>query len=260
MHALKPCPLEAFKPETLRNPGGGAPVEYWSGVPGDLVRRKPGSACWDLWGTAMRVPAEQQDTAESVLGPVAIEPGETKTIQLGLRLRLPRGPMGAYHAKLHCRSSLAQQGMELGGGIIDHDYCGEVCLIARNVGPKRLVLQRDQAVAQLELFLSPDFGVRRSPLGLESFCAHPQFASRGEAGFGSSDKRPREGPEPAPAGPPGLRRELSVAPITSETARLAARLAAGRKVMPDLLRILAQEEDDDNENYGDEEAEVAKAK
>lgn len=209
-------------PEPAQDAPSPQDIEYWAAAAGELVRRKPGSACWDLWGSAMHVPAEPG----SVLGPVSLKPGETKWIALGLRLKLPRGPQGPYHAKLHCRSGLALQGMRLGGGIIDHDYCGEVCLIAHNVGREPLVLQRDQAVAQLELFTSPEIGARRSPLGLAAFCAQPQFGSRGEAGFGSSDKRPREDSEPAPAGPPALRRSLTRAPNSCEKAQLEAETAA----------------------------------
>ena len=72
-------------------------------------------------------------------------PGEYVKCHTGLAIELPTN-----HVGMICnRSSLSLRGLQVGGGIIDPDYRGEVVVILNNIGPDALVIKEGERVAQL---------------------------------------------------------------------------------------------------------------
>ena len=83
----------------------------------------------------MNVPVKSTPDAAgfdiSTVGDFDIDPGEHRLVPTGLRLQLPRGTYG----RLASRGGLAvKQGIEVGAGVIDPDFCGEVKVLLINRG------------------------------------------------------------------------------------------------------------------------------
>lgn len=53
-----------------------------------------------------------------------------------------------HYGQLSTRSSLAQRGVIVVGGVIDPDYQGEVKVILMNVGPNPFVVSQGDRIAQ----------------------------------------------------------------------------------------------------------------
>ncbi|KAL0589024.1 Golgin subfamily A member 2, partial [Plecturocebus cupreus] len=66
-------------------------------------------------------------------------------IPTGIGLKIPPG----YYGQLAARSSLAQRGMTILGGIIDADYYGEIKILCYNIGDEDIILPKGHRVAQL---------------------------------------------------------------------------------------------------------------
>jgi dUTP pyrophosphatase len=93
----------------------------------------------------------------------------------GLAFKIPKG----YFGLIKARSSQALKGLEVGGGVIDSGYVGEVKLILYNVkGRGRIEIEKGERVAQI-LFIP----VLTLPLVEVDELSETE---RGNGGFGST--------------------------------------------------------------------------
>lgn len=98
----------------------------------------------------------------------------TTLVPIGISVALPDGSYG----RIASRSSLAIADVEVGAGVVDNDYRGEIKVLLRNFG-ERMVLKAGSRIAQL--IISPI-------LSLEAVSvAALGTTERGAGGFGSSD-------------------------------------------------------------------------
>ena len=105
-----------------------------------------------------------------------IEPRGTILVLTDLQICVPEGTYG----RIAPRSSLALKFIQVGGGVIDRDYTGNVGIILFNHSDKNFKITRGDRVAQLicEKIVNPDIQI----------CTHLPNTSRGAQGFGSSGK------------------------------------------------------------------------
>ena len=139
-------------------------------------RGSSGAAGWDL-STTMAI---------------QVDPGERRLLSTGLAMEIPRG----HYGRIASRSSLASQGLEVAGGVIDADYRGEVKVIMVNHGPHPKVFEVGDRVAQIIIEK-----IAEIPMVVSSELSS---TSRGGGGFGSSGIVGRSGrgwgePVPDPA-------------------------------------------------------------
>ena len=76
-----------------------------------------------------------------------VEPGESVLVPTGVALQIPRG----HYGRIAARSSLAVRGVDIGGGVIDADYRGEVKVVPYNRGSEVLSFKTGERIAQLIL-------------------------------------------------------------------------------------------------------------
>lgn len=112
-------------------------------------------------------------------GEVALQPGETRRIPLGLALALPEGTFGAVFA----RSGLAtRQGLRPANcvGVVDSDYRGENMVPLHNDSAVPQTIRHGDRVAQMVVlpYLAVDFAEAEELDETE----------RGEGGFGSTGR------------------------------------------------------------------------
>ena len=127
------------------------------------VRATPGSAGYDL--------VALEDTYWD---------GHVVAVRTGISLVIPEG----YYGRIAERSSLAlNSGIQVGGGVIDSDYRGEIKVILFRLGdtPKRI--EKWTRIAQLII----------EPYVCPVLCEVSEFpeetaTARGEGGFGSTGK------------------------------------------------------------------------
>jgi len=121
---------------------------------------------------------------------VEILPGETRLVDLGVKLVLPKG----YGLEFRERSGLATKGIIIGAGIIDEDYHGPLKAVVRYLPSRGYVYDGQEQsfkvsagdkIVQAEL-------VKRIPIEIQEieeamFRLEALSSKRGEKGFGSSD-------------------------------------------------------------------------
>lgn len=122
-------------------------------------RGTPGSAAWDLWA------------AKSVTVPQ----GETVRVPIKLRAAIPKD----YWLLLLGRSSLAEKGITVLGGVIDADYRQEIQCLLSNKSTEPFRVQKGQRVCQAVLLPRLDARFTRVDTLPEPATDH--------AGFGSTD-------------------------------------------------------------------------
>lgn len=94
------------------------------------VRQTSGSVGYDLHSTENNM----------------IEPFSRKLISTGLRVNIPRGMYG----RIAPRSSLAwKHSVDVGAGVIDNDYRGEVKVLLINTGKNPYEVKKGDRIAQL---------------------------------------------------------------------------------------------------------------
>ena len=122
------------------------------------------AACHDLYAM------------EEVLIPAK---GQT-LVDTGLAVGLPRGT----YARIAQRSGLAnKKRINVGGGVIDADYTGEVKVILMNDGTQDCLIQAGERMAQLIVEkINSETAVQ---------VEHLAITDRGTKGFGSTDLNPR---------------------------------------------------------------------
>jgi dUTP pyrophosphatase len=97
-------------------------------------------------------------------------------IDLGIQIAIPSG----YYGRIASRSSLALRGLEVGAGVVDSDFRGNLKALLRNHSNNDFVIQKWDRCAQL--IITP--------------CAHVNIVAskelsvtkRGSQGFGSTGK------------------------------------------------------------------------
>ena len=112
--------------------------------------------------------------------PVTIRPGELVKIPTGIAIELPSAETGAF---LFARSGLGvKHGICLsnGGGVVDSDYRGEICVGLCNVSDTEYTVQPDERIAQMVIM----------PVCAAEYILSDSLGDtdRGEGGFGSSGK------------------------------------------------------------------------
>lgn len=105
----------------------------------------------------------------------SIEPDERRLISTGLKMVIPNG----YCGILKSRSGLSvKQGVEVGAGVIDSDYRGEIKVNILNHGDLPFNISKGDRIAQMMIVPVPDVEIKvvddLSP------------TNRGDNGFGSS--------------------------------------------------------------------------
>ncbi|KAF2352208.1 Deoxyuridine triphosphate nucleotidohydrolase, partial [Trinorchestia longiramus] len=107
---------------------------------------------------------------------LVIEGGGKGVVKTDLQIQLPEGCYG----RVAPRSGLAVKNhIDVGAGVIDEDYRGNVGVVLFNHGKEPFVVQRGDRVAQLicERILYPE---------LEEVSQELDATARGTAGFGST--------------------------------------------------------------------------
>ena len=97
-------------------------------------------------------------------------------VPMGIAVAIPDGHFG----KIETRSSLAKQGLQTSGGVIDSGYRGEIAVLIRNTTDQDVVLEKGFRIAQMiihKILLDPMMEVSELPA-----------SERGAGGFGSSGK------------------------------------------------------------------------
>lgn len=120
----------------------------------------------------------------------ALEDGEipagtiAKKINTGIGLELPSGLFGL----IRDRSSLAEKGLVVVGGVIDTDYRGEIIVMLTNMGKESFVYKSGERIAQVIIL----------PSGFFSFVESQELDAtmRSSGGFGSTGQA-----TPSPANP-----------------------------------------------------------
>ena len=106
-----------------------------------------------------------------------IDPNSTVKIPLGLAILPPKD----MYTRLASRSSLASKGLNVVGGIIDHDYRGDVIVCRHNTSNERQYVKQGDRIAQMvfEKFGRPQIEVTTTlpPTG------------RNRGGFSSTNRR-----------------------------------------------------------------------
>lgn len=105
-----------------------------------------------------------------------ISPGSRELISLGICIQVPKGTYG----RIAPRSGLAvRNGIQVGAGVIDSDYTGEVKVLLFNHGTESFTVTRGDRIAQLIIEKIID----DAEINLVSDFAE---TVRGSGGFGSS--------------------------------------------------------------------------
>ncbi len=130
------------------------------------IRATSGSVCYDL----------------HYYGPdVVIEPRSSKLLRTGVHFGFPppAADGAVYGAKIHSRSGLSvKKGIDVGAGVIDADYTGEVRVLLRNTSTEPVEFKHGDRIAQI---------------AVQKYYAFPlvqvnsiEDTVRGHSGFGSS--------------------------------------------------------------------------
>ena len=82
-----------------------------------------------------------------------IEPLQPKVFNTGIKIKLP--PL--VYGRIAPRSGMALAGIDVGGGVIDADYTGEIKVILNNLSKKSYHIDKHQKIAQLicEKYIAP---------------------------------------------------------------------------------------------------------
>lgn len=109
-----------------------------------------------------------------------LKPSEIKIFRTGIRTKIPLG----YFLLLQTRSSMAIEGIQVVGGVIDSDYLGEITIVLHNKSIYNYFVQKNIKIAQGILL--------RCKQAQLKFYEEKEFDStfstrRGMGGFGSTN-------------------------------------------------------------------------
>ena len=108
---------------------------------------------------------------------VGIRHGDSKLLNTGIYMSIPRG----YCGIIKSRSGLSvKHGIDVGAGVIDSGYRGEIKVLIRNHGDKITFIEHGERIAQLMIVPVPQVEFNQVD--------NLDEADRGDNGFGSSGK------------------------------------------------------------------------
>lgn len=110
-----------------------------------------------------------------------ISPNSRKLIGTGIKIQLPNNTYG----QVAPRSGLACKGIDVGAGIIDQGYTGEVRVLLINSNPKEFKINKYDKIAQL-LVLPIMHDSNMNTNIIYSDIGSNTNSARGASGFGSS--------------------------------------------------------------------------
>jgi dUTP pyrophosphatase len=106
---------------------------------------------------------------------IAIEAHERKLVSTGISVEIPK----YYYLRVAPRSGLSLKGIDVGAGVIDSSYRGEVKVLLINNSDKVYFVQQGDRVAQLIMERCSNTNIIVSDEQLSA-------TERGESGFGST--------------------------------------------------------------------------
>ena len=108
---------------------------------------------------------------------VTIEPGTRTLVATGISIEIPE----YYYIRVAPRSGLSVKGIDVGAGVIDSSYRGEIKVLLINNSTEKMVIEGGDRIAQLimERCANPEIDI------IEDF-DELSATERGENGFGSS--------------------------------------------------------------------------
>ena len=110
-----------------------------------------------------------------------VRAGARGVISTGISIELPQGTYG----RIAPRSGLAvKNGIQVGAGVVDRDYTGELKVVLFNHGDSKFKIQKGFRIAQLVLERCETPEVRE--------VSEVKETARGAGGFGSTDKAAAE--------------------------------------------------------------------
>ena len=127
------------------------------------------------------------DLSSASTHPIVLAPhGGCSIIPTGLAMQLPTAPWGySYYGRVAPRSGLAvKYGIDVGAGVIDADYRGEIGVVLINTGANEFVVQPGDRVAQLIIELCM-IDVTVVEVASKEML---DMTARGNGGFGSTGK------------------------------------------------------------------------
>ena len=128
------------------------------------TKAHPGDAGWDLYC----LPKNDSPYVE-------VSPGKSALVGTGISVSIPPG----YFGYIRSRSGMAsKRHLDVGAGVVDSGYTGEVSVLLRNYGNRPQYLQIGDRIAQLLILPVPEVKIVEVDSLDESL--------RGEGGFGSS--------------------------------------------------------------------------
>ena len=108
---------------------------------------------------------------------ILLPAGERALVRTGIAVKTPQGTYG----RIAPRSGLAvKYGIDVGAGVIDPDYTGEIGVVLFNLGANEFLIQPGDRIAQLILEQAVTVPVQV----VESL----DMTTRGSGGFGSTGK------------------------------------------------------------------------
>ena len=105
-----------------------------------------------------------------------IPPNNSALFSTGIKMAIPSG----YYGQVSSRSSLAIKNIEVGAGIIDSSYRGEIKVLLRNFNVTSFPIEKGQKIAQL--IIQPCWIGDLNPV------TYLEDTNRGDGGFGSTGK------------------------------------------------------------------------
>lgn len=119
---------------------------------------------------------EKGELVNGEAGDYIICPGETKLIDLGLRIQLRPG----WEMQVRSRSGMAKRGFVVANspGTIDSGYRGPCMVLLRNCSKNPVIIKPGTRVAQ--------FVLKRAPQAVFELVEELNDSDRGEGGFGST--------------------------------------------------------------------------
>ena len=157
-------------------------------IPTRTQRRAPRAICYSLKGEEARAPRRGTDGSVGydlfALKDVVLEPQDGYIcVPTGVRIATPPGIV-AFVAPRSGNSLF--QGVQIGAGIIDPDYRGEIMVVMRTIKLTQQMLPKEKAIAQL-LFIPVELPELVQQLELEDYVPEQQGAWVREGGFASTD-------------------------------------------------------------------------
>ena len=126
------------------------------------------------------IPQRRKDDADYDLfasSLIVVNPGKTTYVSTNLSIEFPPG----WEGKIEEKSGLSLDGMiSIHGGVIDHQFTGEIRIIVHNRGSSPFAFRKGQKVAQLKIREESPYVVfeeAKTPL---------RVTERGDKGFGST--------------------------------------------------------------------------